>query len=616
MRADRRSGATGSPRVAPRRACSISSCGRRPTVSDDRAGARRRRRRPAGQGAGRPARRDRQRLRARPRSCATRSGASGPAASSRSPPPTASASSSSGNEGYYLATAFERDRSAAGGPGRAHRARRRRCRSPATCWPASASSSRSCARRVQDGPREPDRQPALGPNREMLDALLDTLQRPARRTASRKGAKLPPAAGAAPDRPRALLRPRRRARPRLVDRLRYATSCWTSLHRLARPPGQSTRRLCGAAAGARRAGRERGVRPRRRASIRAATARSGRGIAADDLAGAARRHRRRQRWQAVLLRVDSGGGSAVASETIGTRSSVLRQAGKPVIVSMGNAAASGGYWIAHGADRIVAQPATLTGSIGVIAGKPDLRGAWDQLGVRWAEITRGANADIWSLNQPYTRAGPGTGRAIWSAALRRASRPGSPRAASCRPERVDGDRQGPRLGRRDGAGARPGRRAGRPRRGPGRGPPRPAAAARGAASTSQLRPEAEDPAAAAAAPAAAHAVGTPWRALSRGRYGRRSGTAASLPLTRPLDRRRRGRWSGSPRTPRARLAALSGNGRRTCGRASSPRPAPCAAGRPRRRRSAPGAGGGWWRRRCAARSRGRSPRPGRAAGRG
>ena len=69
---------------------------------------------------------------------------------------------------------------------------------------------------------------------------------------------------------------------------------------------------------------------------------------------------------------------------------------------MSNTAASGGYWIAAGADRIVAQPATLTGSIGVIAGKPVLEEAWRKLGVNWAEVTRGANADIWSLNRPYS----------------------------------------------------------------------------------------------------------------------------------------------------------------------------------------------------------------------
>jgi protease IV len=99
---------------------------------------------------------------------------------------------------------------------------------------------------------------------------------------------------------------------------------------------------------------------------------------------------------AILFRIDSGGGSAVASETIGreVRRAVAR--GKPVIVSMAAAAASGGYWIAMDASRIVAEPGTLTGSIGVFAGKPVLREFWDELGVNWGQVARGANATMWS----------------------------------------------------------------------------------------------------------------------------------------------------------------------------------------------------------------------------
>lgn len=125
-------------------------------------------------------------------------------------------------------------------------------------------------------------------------------------------------------------------------------------------------------------------------------------IAADDLAGTLADAAEDDGIQAVLLRIDSGGGSAVASETIARAVRRVIEAGKPVVVSMSNAAASGGYWIAMGASRIVAQPGTLTGSIGVVAGKPMLGEAWDELGVSWAEITRGANATMWSVNQPYT----------------------------------------------------------------------------------------------------------------------------------------------------------------------------------------------------------------------
>jgi protease-4 len=128
----------------------------------------------------------------------------------------------------------------------------------------------------------------------------------------------------------------------------------------------------------------------------------GSGVAADEMAAALAEAAEDDAVRAVLLRIDSPGGSAVASETIARGVRRVREAGKPVIASMGNAAASGGYWIAMDATRIVAQPATLTGSIGVVAGKPTLAGVWDKLGVNWAEIDRGANASIWSLNLPYS----------------------------------------------------------------------------------------------------------------------------------------------------------------------------------------------------------------------
>jgi len=109
--------------------------------------------------------------------------------------------------------------------------------------------------------------------------------------------------------------------------------------------------------------------------------------------------------RAILFRISSGGGSAVASETIGrqVRRAVAMQ--KPVIVSMGDVAASGGYWIAMDATTIVADPGTLTGSIGVLAGKPVLDGLWDKLGVNWDGVTKGANASMWSTNQDFNPLG-------------------------------------------------------------------------------------------------------------------------------------------------------------------------------------------------------------------
>ena len=99
---------------------------------------------------------------------------------------------------------------------------------------------------------------------------------------------------------------------------------------------------------------------------------------------------------AILFRVDSGGGSAVASETIARAVRRAVEAGKPVIVSMADTAASGGYWIAMGATAIVAQPGTLTGSIGVVAGKMVFRDLSERLQVHWGSVQRGDNADMWS----------------------------------------------------------------------------------------------------------------------------------------------------------------------------------------------------------------------------
>jgi protease IV len=109
--------------------------------------------------------------------------------------------------------------------------------------------------------------------------------------------------------------------------------------------------------------------------------------------------------EAILFRIDSGGGSAVASETIGheVRRAIAR--GKPVIVSMGDVAASGGYWIAMDATKIVAGAGTLTGSIGVFAGKPVLEELWRELGVGWGRVQRGANADMWSTLSDYDARG-------------------------------------------------------------------------------------------------------------------------------------------------------------------------------------------------------------------
>ncbi|OFW82856.1 MAG: hypothetical protein A2018_00455 [Alphaproteobacteria bacterium GWF2_58_20] len=105
---------------------------------------------------------------------------------------------------------------------------------------------------------------------------------------------------------------------------------------------------------------------------------------------------------AIVLRVDSPGGSAVASETV--RGAILRARASniPVVVSMGNTAASGGYWIAMDANRIIAQNTTLTGSIGVLAGKPVAQELLTKLGVSWEGVSSGENALMWSPARPFT----------------------------------------------------------------------------------------------------------------------------------------------------------------------------------------------------------------------
>lgn len=101
--------------------------------------------------------------------------------------------------------------------------------------------------------------------------------------------------------------------------------------------------------------------------------------------------------RAIVIRIDSPGGSAVASEVI-WRELMLTRDVKPLIVSMGDVAASGGYYIAAPAHVIVAQPGTLTGSIGVVTGKFVVKGALDKLGVGIGVVTDGAMAD---MNSPF-----------------------------------------------------------------------------------------------------------------------------------------------------------------------------------------------------------------------
>lgn len=105
---------------------------------------------------------------------------------------------------------------------------------------------------------------------------------------------------------------------------------------------------------------------------------------------------------AIVFRVDSPGGDYVAADTIWREVKRAREKGKPVIVTMGNVAASGGYFVAMPANKIIAEPGTITGSIGVFAGKFVLRDFWSKLGVNWSEVHVGANAPMWSFNRDFT----------------------------------------------------------------------------------------------------------------------------------------------------------------------------------------------------------------------
>jgi protease-4 len=113
--------------------------------------------------------------------------------------------------------------------------------------------------------------------------------------------------------------------------------------------------------------------------------------------------------KAIVLRVDSPGGSALASDLIWNE---LRKCKKPVIASMSDVAASGGYYISMAAKKIYAEPGTLTGSIGVVGGKIVIGGAENKLGVKTEILSRGAHANILSLETPFNDSEKATMKAL------------------------------------------------------------------------------------------------------------------------------------------------------------------------------------------------------------
>jgi protease IV len=129
---------------------------------------------------------------------------------------------------------------------------------------------------------------------------------------------------------------------------------------------------------------------------------SGGAMGSDTIAAAIRSAVADDQVQAIVLRINSPGGSYVASDTIWREVVRAREAGKPVVASMSDVAASGGYYIAMAADVIVAQPGTITGSIGVLSGKAVLGETLGRAGVTTDSIRHGAHSAMFSQLRPFT----------------------------------------------------------------------------------------------------------------------------------------------------------------------------------------------------------------------
>jgi len=128
----------------------------------------------------------------------------------------------------------------------------------------------------------------------------------------------------------------------------------------------------------------------------------GGGMGSDTISAALRAAAADDAARAIVLRVNSPGGSYVASDTIWREVVRARNAGKPVVVSMGDVAASGGYFISMAADAIIAQPGTVTGSIGVLSGKPVLSDLLGRAGVTTDSVAEGAHSEMFKATRPFT----------------------------------------------------------------------------------------------------------------------------------------------------------------------------------------------------------------------
>jgi protease-4 len=127
-------------------------------------------------------------------------------------------------------------------------------------------------------------------------------------------------------------------------------------------------------------------------------------MGSDTVAGALRTAADDKDVKAILFRIDSPGGSYLASDVVWREVVQARKNGKPVIVSMGDLAGSGGYFVAMAADKIVAQPGTITASIGVYSGKVLTADTWKKIGITWDEVHAGQNATFYTSSADYSPA--------------------------------------------------------------------------------------------------------------------------------------------------------------------------------------------------------------------
>jgi protease-4 len=124
-------------------------------------------------------------------------------------------------------------------------------------------------------------------------------------------------------------------------------------------------------------------------------------MGSDTTAEAIKKAREDPSIKAIVFRVDSPGGSYIASDVI-YHQVALTKGVKPIVVSMGDVAGSGGYFVSMGADKIVAEPATITASIGVLAGKLVTTGFWNKVGITFDSVQRGRHATFFSTSEKYT----------------------------------------------------------------------------------------------------------------------------------------------------------------------------------------------------------------------